>query len=88
MGKYDPLHQYLSSSSEARLRLPFAEVERIIGDSLPVSARRHQAWWANERVGTHSHALAWLDAGYETQRLDPNAATVEFVRSSRVFRTR
>jgi hypothetical protein len=88
MGKYDPLFDHLSRATEPRLRLSFAEIERIIGDSLPASARRHQAWWANERVGTHVHARSWLDAGYATQRLDLNSATVEFVRSPRASRSR
>ncbi len=44
----------------------FSEIEAILGERLPVSARRHGAWWANERVGTHSHARAWLAAGFET----------------------
>jgi hypothetical protein len=58
-------------------------VERILGVSLPASAGRYQAWWANEQVGTHQHARAWLDAGYETRRLELNSATVEFVRRAR-----
>jgi len=88
VAKYDPLFDYLSRATEPRLRLSFAEIERIIGDSLPASARRHQAWWANERVGTHVHARSWLDAGYETQHLDLNSATIEFVRSARAVTTR
>jgi len=88
MAKYDPLFNHLSRCTEPRLRLSFAEIERIIGDSLPASARRHPAWWANERDGTHLHARSWLDAGHETQRLDLNGATVEFVRTSTGARAR
>ena len=82
MAKYDPLLVFLDAQSAAQLKLSFAEIERILGAPLPASARRHPAWWANERVGTHQHARAWLDAGYETRRLDLNSATVEFVRAS------
>jgi hypothetical protein len=81
MAKYDPLQAFLKRQSAPLLKLSFAEIERLLGAALPVSARRHPAWWANERVGTHQHARSWLDAGYETQRLDLNSATVEFVRS-------
>lgn len=81
MGKYHPLQDYLGAAPAPLLRLTFAQIERILGASLPESARRHAAWWANERVGTHSHARAWLDAGYRTQRLDLNAGTVEFTRT-------
>lgn len=80
MAKYDPLRLYLSSRSEALVKLTFGEIERILAAPLPVSARKHQAWWANERDGRHVHAHAWLDAHYRTQRLDLNAATVEFIR--------
>lgn len=81
MGKYDRLGEYLIGSSQASLRLTFAQIERVIGAALPASARTYQAWWANERAGTHSHALAWLDAGYETQGLDLNEGAVSFVRT-------
>lgn len=83
MAKYDPLFDHLSRRRELLLRMSFADIERIIGDSLPASARRHRAWWVNERDGTHAHARSWLDAGTETRHLDLNSATVEFVRSPR-----
>lgn len=86
MGKYDPLHEYLESQSSPQLKMSFAEIERILGAVLPASARRHQAWWANEQAGTHHHARSWLDAGYETRHLDLNGATVEFVRSGAASR--
>ena len=81
MGKYDPLWAFLGSQTQSQLKLSFSEIERILNARLPASARGYPAWWANERVTTHQHARAWLDAGYETRRLDLNAATVEFVRS-------
>jgi hypothetical protein len=88
MAKYDPLRDHLTRCTEPTLRLSFAEIERILGDVLPASARRYTAWWANEREGTHVHAHSWLDPGYETQHLDLNGATVEFVRSPRAARAR
>lgn len=83
MGKYDPLHRHLTASSEARLRMTFADIERVLGNTLPASARKHPAWWANERATTHSHNRSWLDAGYETARLDLYGQTIEFVRGPR-----
>ena len=80
MSKYDPLQQHLAESNESKVTLSFAAIERIIGEALPASARRYPAWWANEEDGTHSHAQAWLDAGYRTTGLDLNASTVDFVR--------
>jgi len=80
MGKYNTLREHLDASTVPVLRLSFAEIERILGDVLPPSARKHQAWWANEAPGgMHRHARSWLDAGYRTQNLDLNAQTVEFI---------
>ena len=78
MGKYDPLREYLAAAAQPLVKLSFGEIEQVLGDSLPASARKYPAWWANEESGTHSHARAWLDVRYRTQRLDLNAETVEF----------
>ncbi|MCD9625630.1 DUF7662 domain-containing protein [Rhabdothermincola salaria] len=80
MAKYDPLHEHLVSKPDSLLKLSFSEIERIFGEPLPASARKHQAWWANESDGSHVEARAWLDAGYRTQGLDLNSETIEFVR--------
>ena len=80
MSKYAPLSDFLAAQPAPLVKLSFAQIERVVGAPLPASARRHCAWWANERIGTHSHARAWLDAGYKTRHLDVNGATVEFVR--------
>ena len=77
--KYDPLYHHLANSPETVIALSFSEIERILGFALPASARRYQAWWANEREGTHSHARSWLEASYGTQGVDLNAQTVRFV---------
>lgn len=83
MGKYDALREHLEASTESVRRLSFADIERILGDALPPSARKYQAWWENEGPGgSHSHARAWLDAGYRTQNVDLNAQTVAFVKGS------
>jgi hypothetical protein len=80
MGVYDPLGTYLAKQSEPVVKMSFPEVERVLGRPLPASARKHQAWWANETVGTHSHARSWLDARRKTRNVDLNAGTVEFVK--------
>jgi hypothetical protein len=79
--RYDGLRAYLSGRSEPQVRLSFAEIEHIIGQPLPASARRHRAWWANERSGSHVHARAWLEANpsRRTANVDMNAATADFV---------
>ena len=77
--KYDPLYDHQANNPETVIALSFSEIERILGFALPASARRHQAWWANEREGPHSHARSWLEASYGTQGVDLNAQTVRFV---------
>jgi len=79
--KYDPLKKYLAERTEPVIRLSFGEVERILGFSLPDSARDHRAWWANERSGGgHVNASAWMEAGRRTTNVDLNAEAVDFVR--------
>jgi len=79
-GSYEPLAHHLHTVDAARTVLSFAEIERILGRALPASARKHRAWWSNERSGTHSHARAWMDAGWHVSAVDFNAARVEFSR--------
>ncbi len=78
MSKYDPLKFHLIQSQESIIHLSFAQIERILDAPLPNSAFRHNAWWANEVEGTHSHSDSWMDAGYRTESLDLNATRVTF----------
>jgi hypothetical protein len=65
MAKYDPLESHLSRRGSDEIELAFAEVERIIGDELPASAKRPQ-WWANESdPAGHVQCRAWQNAGYD-----------------------
>lgn len=78
--KYDPLKDHLSRSSDPILTLSFTEIERIIGTDLPASARRHQAWWANNESSPGRQCWSWIGGGYLTEALDLNAGTVTFRR--------
>ena len=81
-GSYAPLGPYLDGLGQHEVMLSFSDVEQILGRPLPASARKYQAWWANEQSGTHSHARAWLDVGWEARNVDLDAAHVRFVRGS------
>jgi hypothetical protein len=82
--KYEPLKRHLEGSFQhGEIRLGFAEIERILGFALPPSAYEHPAWWSNTRAG-HSHAAAWLDAGWKTAALDRSARKVSFVKADDV----
>lgn len=69
MGKYDLLEQYLANSNKEEITLTFTEIEKIMESSLPASATKYTAWWANigERAGSHSQAFAWHNAGYKAR---------------------
>lgn len=62
--KYLPLRRYLEVKNTPYIQLSYSNIEKILGFSLPGSAHKHQAWWSNNY--DHSQAIAWMDAGYET----------------------
>lgn len=83
MGKYDPIRRFLESAGSESFEASFSQVEEILGFELPKSAYRHQAWWANETHGSHSHSRSWQDAGWETCQVNTNRRTVRFERRHR-----
>lgn len=80
MGKYERFRGFLQSLDSESQRLSFAEIERILGFKLPKSARSYPAWWSNDDTG-HSHARAWLEAGWRTGDVDMAARKVTLTRS-------
>ena len=62
MPKYEPLADHLRQHAGDACALRFVDIERIIGERLPASAREHRSWWGNDR--THSQARAWMQAGF------------------------
>jgi len=81
-GKYTPLEQYLTAlpSGQRDVTLSFEQIERILNDRLPPSAYKYQAWWANQKKGTHVEAQAWLDAGWKVDTVNFNGKWVRFIR--------
>ena len=81
MSKYAPLTQHLITLAKPIWHTTFSEVERILGFSLPPSARSYQAWWANSFDNLPQHR-AWLEAGWETADLNLRAEHVLFRRTA------
>lgn len=79
MSKYSALTDHLAKQREQRVTMTFSDVERILGGSLPNSARTHRPWWANSSHG-HVQARGWMDAGYESQDVDLATERLVFVR--------
>lgn len=76
--KYIGLKNYLKDKNNKTVIMSFAEIETQIGETLPASAYKHRAFWANSR--THSVAFGWLDAGYKMVGVDFKAKYVTFAK--------
>jgi hypothetical protein len=79
MPKYEPLADLLTSDGRERIDLTFADIEAVLHDALPKTARRRREWWANNRT-RHVQAQAWLDADYEVGSVDLARERVTFRR--------
>ena len=79
--KYRKLYTHLCDLTAQEWRASFSDVETVIGDTLPPSARRHRAWWSNHSGDNIlRQARAWLAAGWETADVDIDAETLLFRR--------
>lgn len=77
--RYAPLALLLQNQTFAqnKLQLTFQEIEEIIGDQLPASARRHRSWWANDSV-SHPQSQQWLNVGWRVATINMNEESVIF----------
>ncbi len=80
MGKYEPLLRYLESLDRDSWEATLAEIEHVLGFTLPASAYKYYAWWANETSGSHSHAKSWQDAGWNTRDVNLDNKCLRFER--------
>lgn len=78
-GKYKNLSDFLRASDQQTVGMTFAEIEKVLGFSLPVSARQHQAWWANQPRG---QSLSWLREGYRTAAVSVDEERLTFLRAA------
>jgi hypothetical protein len=72
-GKYEPLKNYLTNCSSDSVELTYKAIEKIIENGLPCSAFKYLAWWAN---GGHTHADAWLGAGFRVDSVNLGQSVV------------
>lgn len=78
MGKYEPLTRFLSGRSTVEVPMTFQDIERVLGARLPAS-KRYPAWWSNN-PSNNVMTRAWLDAGYQTERVDIGGERLVFRR--------
>lgn len=81
--KYVALTEYLRAQSGDEVTLLFSEADKVLGFTLPASAKQYQAYWANQSDTTNRPwAKAWQDAGFyvESFRLSGDDGWVIFKR--------
>jgi len=79
MGKYEPLGAFLRGQRAQEVPLTFSEIEKITGVKLPPKAQHHRAWWSNNS-SNNVMTKVWLEAGYESTRVDMSARKLVFRR--------
>ena len=82
MRKYDPLMLFLDKSGKDEITLSYDEIEKIIGDELPLTARKNVNWW-NNNDNSHSQSAAWSDVGYRTCKICLGK-TITFIKKENV----
>ena len=79
--RYALLASYLQERplSEDKQALTFKQIEEIIREELPASARQHPSWWTNEGMD-HNPSQQWLDVGWTVSLIDAIEERVIFTR--------
>jgi DNA-binding transcriptional regulator YiaG len=75
--KYQPLLEFLRGSNQREVILTFAEIEALMNNPLPDSARSKRAWWSNRSKGA-LQASAWMEAGYRVEDVALDGQRVTF----------
>jgi hypothetical protein len=80
--KYLPLEAWFRNqpTTVEQIKLTFAQIEEILGSSLPGSATKLQTWWTNVEPKIQSHRTAWLNNGWLVTEFDQQAHWVKFGR--------
>ena len=76
--KYRKLYSHLCGLTTGEWRVSFTDIEAVIGNKLPPSARRYQAWWANGSAMVQEQA--WKAAGWKTADVNMTTETLLFRR--------
>ena len=83
-GKYYPLQEYLRRQGQIEVTVTITEIEKLIGDRLPASARTQRAWWSNRRKGA-VQATAWMAIGYHAEEVDLAQERITFRKRQQVY---
>ena len=68
--KYISLEEWLTEESEGNkiILIKFEDIEKILGEPLTDSSRKHRSWWSNDY--SNPQATAWIRAGWLVQSVD------------------
>lgn len=66
MDKYVNLNAFLKFQKAKEVTLSFSKIEEIIENTLPDSASKYPAWWANDMGSAGRQCKAWLENGWKT----------------------
>jgi hypothetical protein len=81
MGKYEPLGQFLKKQKSNRISITFAEIEKILNAKLPAS-KTSRTFWSNN-PDNNVMTRVWIDAGFETEDVNPQSSSLVFHRKSK-----
>jgi hypothetical protein len=81
MNKYQRLSERLSRHPRDQWRASFAELEQVLGFTLPKSAWERSSWWSNETMTDRSQKLAWINEGWRVEDVDQDSGVVTFRRN-------
>jgi CBS domain-containing protein len=87
-GNYGSLQNWLQEqrkNKEKDIRVKFQDIETLLGESLPPSAKEHRSWWENDYID-NKQSLSWLQAGWRVEDVDLIAGVVTFHRTDDVLR--
>ena len=75
--RYAPIAIWLQALDSDRVICTFKEIETLIKDELPPSARKHRNWWANDSV-SHVQSAQWLEVGWRVSSVNMSTERVVF----------
>ena len=85
--KYQQLYDHLRQQGRDEVSLTISEIEQLIENHLPATARTQRAWWSNRRKGA-VQATAWVQAGYHAVEIDLANERITFRKPGKVYNVR
>lgn len=85
--KYQQLYDHLRLQGRDEVKLTISEIEQLIENRLPATARTQRAWWSNRRKGA-VQATAWVQAGYHAVNIDLANEQITFRKPGQIYNVR